>query len=48
MPFLARYLKPGFHPWETDERRDLLERFKADLEAVAAADTGPDQAANAA
>jgi predicted metal-dependent hydrolase len=27
MPFLLRYLKPGFHPWDTDERQGFISRF---------------------
>ena len=27
-PFLLQYFRPDFHPWETDERRDLMERFR--------------------
>lgn len=27
LPDLLQYLKPGFHPWDTDERADLHERF---------------------
>ncbi|RLP55307.1 MAG: metal-dependent hydrolase [Ketobacter sp.] len=34
MPFLLQYFRPGFHPWETDERRDLLERFRVEMETI--------------
>ena len=27
LPDILRYLKPGFHPWETDERADLQAQF---------------------
>lgn len=33
-PFLMQYFRPGFHPWETDERRDLLEKFRAELTLI--------------
>lgn len=26
-PYMLRYLKPGFHPWETDERAAFRERY---------------------
>lgn len=32
--FLVRYLKPGFHPWETDERKAFIERFGYLLKGV--------------
>jgi len=30
-PFLLQYFRPGFHPWETDEREDLIARFQSDM-----------------
>jgi len=33
-PFLLQYFRPNFHPWETDERRDLLEKFSAELTII--------------
>ncbi|HVK99362.1 MAG TPA: metal-dependent hydrolase [Dongiaceae bacterium] len=33
-PYLLQYFRPDFHPWETDERRDLLEKFRAELQVV--------------
>lgn len=27
MPELMRYLRPGFHPWETDERSAFMEKY---------------------
>jgi predicted metal-dependent hydrolase len=33
-PYLLQYFRPGFHPWETDERRDLLEKFKSELKII--------------
>lgn len=33
-PFLLQYFRPGFHPWETDERRDLLEKFREELTII--------------
>ena len=34
LPFLLRYLKPGFHPWETDERAAFRQRYGDLLDAV--------------
>lgn len=33
-PYLLQYFRPDFHPWETDERKDLLEKFAAELHVV--------------
>ncbi|AUM13537.1 metal-dependent hydrolase [Ketobacter alkanivorans] len=33
-PFLLQYFRPNFHPWETDERHDLLEKFSAELTII--------------
>lgn len=33
-PYLLQYFRPDFHPWETDERRDLMERYRAELAVV--------------
>jgi predicted metal-dependent hydrolase len=33
-PFLLQYFRPDFHPWETDERRDLLERFRSEMDVI--------------
>lgn len=27
LPYVLRYSKPSFHPWEVDERKDFMERF---------------------
>jgi predicted metal-dependent hydrolase len=35
LPDLLQYLKPGFHPWDTDERDDLYKRFGYLLEPLA-------------
>jgi len=34
LPYTLRYLKPGFHPWETDERSALNERYQKDFQEV--------------
>ncbi|CBL47156.1 hypothetical protein HDN1F_35730 [gamma proteobacterium HdN1] len=34
MPYLLRYFRPGFHPWETDERRDLRSRYGREMSVV--------------
>ena len=39
IPELLRYLRPGFHPWQTDERADFEQQWKtllSDLERQAA------------
>lgn len=33
-PYLLQYFRPGFHPWETDERRDLLARFSKEMAII--------------
>ncbi len=33
-PYLMQYFRPDFHPWETDERRDLLEKYKAEMQVI--------------
>lgn len=33
-PYLLQYFRPGFHPWETDERRDLLARFGPEMAVI--------------
>lgn len=33
-PYLLQYFHPDFHPWETDERRDLLEKYKAEMQII--------------
>ncbi len=33
-PYLLQYFRPDFHPWETDERRDLLAKFGKELAVV--------------
>ncbi|RLT92090.1 metal-dependent hydrolase [Ketobacter sp.] len=35
-PFLLQYFRPDFHPWETDERRDLKERFREEMNHIEA------------
>lgn len=37
IPYTLRYLKPGFHPWQTDERHKIQERYGAVLSALEAA-----------
>ncbi len=44
-PFLLQYFRPGFHPWETDERRDLQERFREEMNLI---EQMQEQAADAA
>jgi predicted metal-dependent hydrolase len=34
-PYLLQYFRPGFHPWETDERAALAERYGRELGVVA-------------
>lgn len=34
VPYVLRYLKPNFHPWETDERKALNDRYSSDLKEV--------------
>ena len=34
LPDMARYFKPRFHPWETDERADLQARFAEVFDAL--------------
>lgn len=31
IPYSLRYLRPGFHPWQTDERQKFYERYGAQL-----------------
>lgn len=33
-PYLLQYFRPGFHPWETDERHALLEKFSEEMQVV--------------
>lgn len=33
-PYLLQYFRPDFHPWETDERRDLLARFGKEMAVI--------------
>ena len=33
-PYLLQYFRPDFHPWETDERRDLRARYPEEMAAV--------------
>lgn len=33
-PYLIQYFRPDFHPWETDERRDLLEKYKQEMQVI--------------
>jgi len=33
-PYLLQYFRPDFHPWETDERRDLLEKYKREMQVI--------------
>lgn len=33
-PYLLQYFRPDFHPWETDERRDLLEKYKLEMQVI--------------
>ena len=34
-PYLLQYFRPGFHPWDTDERAALAERYGQELGVVA-------------
>ena len=34
MPYLLQYFRPDFHPWETDERRDLLEKYHKEMQVI--------------
>lgn len=34
LPYTLRYLRPGFHPWQTDERPAIDERYGDDLSEV--------------
>lgn len=33
-PYLLQYFRPGFHPWETDEREALLAKFGKEMQVV--------------
>lgn len=33
-PYLLQYFRPDFHPWQTDERKALLEKFHAEMQVV--------------
>lgn len=33
-PYLLQYFRPDFHPWESDERRDLRARFAAEMATI--------------
>jgi predicted metal-dependent hydrolase len=33
-PYLLQYFRPDFHPWETDERRDLLAKFGREMQII--------------
>ncbi len=33
-PYLLQYFRPDFHPWETDERRDLRARYAVEMAVV--------------
>lgn len=33
-PYLLRYFRPDFHPWETDERRDLIAKYKLEMQVI--------------
>lgn len=34
IPYTLRYLKPNFHPWDSDERKALDQRYSADFKEV--------------
>lgn len=34
LPYLLEYFKPGFHPWDTDERPDFAAKFAAEVRQV--------------
>ena len=38
-PYLIQYFRPDFHPWETDERRDLVEKYKLEMQVIDAQQT---------
>lgn len=33
-PYLMQYFRPDFHPWETDERRDLLAKYQQEMQVI--------------
>jgi predicted metal-dependent hydrolase len=33
-PYLLEYFKPGFHPWDTDERADFERKYALDVQQV--------------
>lgn len=33
-PYLLQYFRPDFHPWETDERRDLIAKYKLEMQVI--------------
>lgn len=35
-PYLLEYFKPGFHPWDTDERPDFLAKYAREVRLVSA------------
>lgn len=34
MPYLMQYFRPDFHPWQTDEREDFMQRYAAELKLI--------------
>lgn len=33
-PYLLQYFRPDFHPWETDERRDLIAKYNLEMQVI--------------
>ena len=33
-PYLVQYFRPGFHPWETDEREALARKYPAEMQVI--------------
>ena len=44
-PYLLQYFRPNFHPWETDERMDLLRRFPQEIDLIDEIQNGMSKAA---
>ena len=38
-PYLLQYFRPDFHPWETDERRDLVAKYGQEMQVIDAQQT---------
>jgi len=33
-PYLIQYFRPDFHPWETDERHDLQQKYQQEMQLI--------------